>query len=167
MYPSISRSSRVATRSTIGDDSVDVVPLWPSSYRPRWLSADIDSNTPTLHRHINDTSLIFHRLPADISINILSICLIDTSSLSRSTFDRQWPLWCSKSESNWCYYFRNFTVLGIFANKLLAFSLFLSHFACLFLRYSILDADLYFAFAGKILSSFRVVQCINRYFTDT
>ena len=167
MYPSISRSSRVATRSTIGDDSVDVVPLWPSSYRPRWLSADIDSNTPTLHRHINDTSLIFHRLPADISINILSICLIDTSSLSRSTFDRQWPLWCSKSESNWCCYFRNFTVLGIFANKLLAFSLFLSHFACLFLRYSILDADLYFAFAGKILSSFRVVQCINRYFTDT
>ena len=39
----------VATRSTIGDDSVDVVPLWQSSYRPRWLSADIDSNTPTLH----------------------------------------------------------------------------------------------------------------------
>ena len=55
----------VATRSIIGDDSVDVVPLWRSSYRPRGLSADIDSNTPTLHRHITDTSSIFHRLPAD------------------------------------------------------------------------------------------------------
>ena len=55
----------VDTRSIIGDDSVDVVPLWRSSYRPRWLSADIDSNTPTLHRRITDTSAIFHRLPAD------------------------------------------------------------------------------------------------------
>ena len=55
----------VATRSVIGDDSVDVVPLWQSSYRPRWLSADIDRNTPTLHRHITDTSSIFHRLLAD------------------------------------------------------------------------------------------------------
>ena len=68
----------VATRSIIGDDSVDVVPVWRSSYRPRWLSAHIDSNTPTLHRHIIDTSSIFHRLPADISVNILSICFIDT-----------------------------------------------------------------------------------------
>ena len=56
----------VATRSIIVDDSVDVVPLCRSSYRPRWLSADKDSNTPTLHRHITDTSSIFHRLPADI-----------------------------------------------------------------------------------------------------
>ena len=72
----------VATRSIIGDDSVDVVPLWPSSYQPRWLSADIDSNTPTLHRHITDTSSIFHRLSADISVNIPSICFFDTSSLS-------------------------------------------------------------------------------------
>ena len=80
----------VATRSIIGDDSVDVVPLWRSSYRPRWLSADIDSNTPTLNRHITDTSSIFHRLPADsicryigqYSINMF----FDTSFLSRSTF---------------------------------------------------------------------------------
>ena len=30
----------VDTRSIIGDDSVDVVPLWRSLFRPRWLSAD-------------------------------------------------------------------------------------------------------------------------------
>ena len=57
----------VEPRSIIGDDSVDIVPLWQSSYRPRWLSADIDSNTSTLHRHITDTSSIFHHLPADSS----------------------------------------------------------------------------------------------------
>ena len=64
--------------------------IWRSSYRPRWLSADIDSNTPTLNRHITDTSSIFHRLPADsicryigqYSINMF----FDTSFLSRSTF---------------------------------------------------------------------------------
>ena len=131
----------VATRSIIGDDSVDVVPLWRSSCRPRLLSADIDSN---IHRHFTDTSRILHRyftayrpiVLADISVNILSMCYIDTSSLSRSTFDRQWPLLSSKSESNGCCYFRNFTVFAIFANKLLALFLFLSHFACLFLCYS-------------------------------
>ena len=73
-YRSICRSTHgrlmvdisVEPRSIIGDDSVDVVPLWRSSYRPRWLSVDIDSNTLTLHRHITDTSSIFHRLPAVI-----------------------------------------------------------------------------------------------------
>ena len=73
-YRSICRSTdgrltvdiSVEPRSIIGDDSVDVVPLWRSSYRPRWLSVNIDSNTLTLHRHITDTSSIFHHLPAVI-----------------------------------------------------------------------------------------------------
>ena len=34
-------------------------------YRYGGRRVDIDSNTPTLHRHITDTSSIFHRLPAD------------------------------------------------------------------------------------------------------
>ena len=62
---SISRSSRGRYSVDNWDDSVDVVPLWRSSCRPRLLSADLDSNTPILHRHITDTSSIFHRLPAD------------------------------------------------------------------------------------------------------
>ena len=55
----------VATRSIIGDDSVD----WQSSYRPRWLSADIDSNTSTLHRPTDastDTLPILDRRFTDV-----------------------------------------------------------------------------------------------------
>ena len=135
-------------------------------YRLRWLSADIDSNTPTLHRHFTDTSPILHRyftayrpiVSADISVNILSICFIDTSSLSRWTFDRQWPLLSSKSESNGCCCFGNFTVFAIFANKLLASSLFLSHFACLFRCYSCIFLTRTYTLPLQAKSSFLFVS---------
>ena len=106
----------VATRSMIGDDSVD----WQSSYRPRWLSADIDSNTSTLHRHITDTSSIFHRLPADsigrytsqYSINmffrhfvLISIDIrVHSAPLYRSSYQLMANIITTDSESIVCRY---------------------------------------------------------------
>ena len=143
---------------------------------------------PPIHRHFTEISPILHRyftayrpiVLADISVNILSMCFIDTSSLSRSTFDREWPLLSSKYESNGCFYFRNFRVFAIFANKLLAFLLFLSHFACLFLCYSCIfltrtyTLPLYAKSSFPFVSSDRVsadaltdtLSILDRRFTD-
>ena len=132
------------------DDSVDVVPLWRSSYRPRWLSA--------IHRHFTDTLPILHRYFTAYRPIYRSIFYRYFLSTLRHYLDRQWPLLSSKSESNWCCYFRNFTIFALFANKLLAFSLFLSHFSCLFLFYSCIFLTRTYSLPLQAKSSFLFVS---------
>ena len=108
----MSVDSRSISRSIIGDDSVDVVPLWRSLYRPRWLSADIDSNTPTLHRFFIDISPLTGRYIGQYSIDmffrhfvLISIDVrVHSAPLYRSSYQLMANIITTDSRSIVCRY---------------------------------------------------------------